>query len=451
MSQEILYHIFVKNNTCFLIDSYNQLFWKQDFCKEKTENIEQLSRYGFFKENKFENQKNKVNNSISIRQLVINPSTLCNLDCWFCYSRKFREENKDELNLEDIEKIIDLFVLYNKEKEVSTDLMISLGYTQELSLDFSLFIEIKKYIESLVEDINFNILLFPPSTNLIQINQDFIDFTNAYGYLTVSLDLENKDQKNAIYTNLPKFAKNVEKHLVIPLKADNINLYNLYKDYSCLFDYVSIRLVRVDKNSKYPWNEQGVTSLNAAISDLFKDLLRKSDKEIIRFLRLLGPTDYIARYIDRVISRTKVLERCPAGKSAITIAPNLDLYPCSGMIGYHDLKVGEIDIKKGHIEFDYERLNSLSFEGQCLTCPIRFYCGGSCLDWLYKQFGNLNVANNFYECKLNKHLVEEIIFFLSEIIEKRSEIYQTYIKLKGLKNGLNYPLDFDAFCEFFKL
>ena len=449
MSEELLYHVFKKNNMFFLIDSNSQLFWNLKIGSENFEKIKDLNKLGFFtrKNNNLEPPKKIEQNDVN--HIVINPSTNCNLDCWFCYSKEFRRKNANQLNFSDIRLIFESCIKYKNDINSNTDLSVSLGFTEEITLNFSLFLKVQQYLEKIKNNLNFNIYLFLPSTNLFEVNTGFIKYINEYGYLTVSLDLENDKQKSKLYENLKLFDSKVIKQLIIPFYAGKVKLYDIYKEHQNAFDFISLRPARVKPDSEFPWNKANLKYLKKEISGLFRNLLKREDKEIITFLAKLGPTDFIGRYLEKIITRKKSIFRCPAGRTAFAIDTQLNIYPCSGLIGNSIFCLGKVDKEKERFEISSNSVNNLTDITDCSDCPIRYYCGGPCMDWLYKQIGNLQNSTNPYECSFNKLIFEEIIFFIYKLQKERKELFTRILDIKGLKNNLNYSLDFEDFYQFF--
>ncbi len=449
MADKVLYHIFEKHNTFFLVDSFNQFFWNIGTNMQIVKKIEDLVKFGFFSKSAPSVDVSENSHSFDINQLVLNPSTECNLDCWYCYSSKIRKLNKNELNFEDLKLIFETVLRYKTKMESKSDITVSLGYTQEITQNFDLFLKIKKYLEQEQKKHEFQIFLFPPSTNLFTINSSFVDFINEYGYLTVSINLENKKQKQMMLENLKLFDSNVKKHLIIPIAAGKRNLFDIYNEYFLYFDFVSIRPARVEADSVFPWTENSLAELKYEITRLFQTLLHKKDEDLITFLTRIGPTDYLGRYLERVITRTKTLLRCSAGRNAFAIDPCLDVYPCSGMIGIPELNLGKIQLDDEDLQFNGTKLELFTERIECSRCCIQYYCGGPCIDWLNKQYGNLERFVNKYECELNKHIFEETVFFVYQLQEERKKAFNKLLIARKLENNLTYALDFDKFHRFF--
>ncbi|MFW9853027.1 MAG: hypothetical protein ACFFDS_08795, partial [Candidatus Thorarchaeota archaeon] len=199
-------YLYEVNNQHFILDPFSQMFW---FIKDTDDDnllltINKLKKYNFFK-NKGEFLIEKREIKEDIKHIVINPTFECNLDCWYCYSSNYRHKNIEEMSLNNIQQIILFFSNYKKEINSTKPLAISMFFTSEITLSFSLFREVSKFIEQIQNEYNFNFYLFPASTNLMSISDDFVDFINNYGYINVSLDLENKEQTETALKNLSRF------------------------------------------------------------------------------------------------------------------------------------------------------------------------------------------------------------------------------------------------------
>ena len=451
MSKKILYHIFEKNDNFFLVDSFNQLFWNLGTDLQQTAEIQKLVDFGFFTEKAKTSDNSDEIYSTLFEHIVINPSTDCNLNCWFCYSKEYRTKNKPKLEFEDIQTAINIIMEKRHQEKQDKKFGLSFGYSDEITLDFNLFNQVKNHIDGLNQDPQIEISLFLPSTNLMVINDEFINYVNEYGHLVVSIDLMNENQKIAIIKNLERFHPSVKKYLVIPVQANISPLLEIYKEFSTYFDYVSTRPVRTNSKTEYPWNDISIRNFKTNLTHFFQELSNMNDDKILQFLLLFGPTDYIGRYIDRVITRSKVIDRCPAGKTAFALSPELKLYPCSGLMGNKELEIGHMNVKENEMIIDNTYLGLFTQSEECFRCPIRYFCGGPCLDWLYKQNGDLKEKINRFECQINIHLFEEVVSFLYRLIKERPYLYQEYIEKKELRNGLNYYLEFESFSNLFSI
>ena len=436
--------IFEYNQENYILDPYSQMFWKIENkstinYKDIKEKIQILSKYGFIKA-KQKREKKKAFAKQDITQLVINPSTICNLDCWYCYSRENRRENSSEMKLNEIKQIIRKFTELKKGNKSSTPLGISLYYTSEITQHFDRFLEIKLYIESIKDQYNFPLFLFPSSSNLISISKEFIDFINSYGFLAVSLDLENKEQIETVLQNIKKFDASVRKHCIIPLSSNMKNLYNIYSMFEKDFDYISMRPVRIAKYVEFPWTSKTLLDFEEEFRLFINKLLELDEEKVVQFLLTLGPSDYFARYLNRIISRKKYFTRCPAGKEAVAISSDSKIYPCSGLIGKDNYVINDLNEISDNI---------IMSNSECEKCPIRFFCGGPCEDWNSKENSENDSSVNQTECSINFIYFKSCTYLISKLLDRNPEIIRNYSKEKGIEFRLSYPLNFDDFVLFF--
>jgi uncharacterized protein len=411
--------------------------------------IEQLKKYNFFKQKKEFEIRNKELKE-EIKHIVINPTFKCNLDCWYCYSREYHHKNYKEISLNDIKQIILFFSNHRKEMNSSKPLAISMFFTSEITLNFSLFREVEKFIDQIKKEYSFGFFLFPASTNLMSVSDEFVDFINNYGYINVSLDLENKEQIETVLKNISRFESTVVKHCIIPLNSEMNDLFSIYASFMKSFDYVSMRPVRITSNSKIPWTEKSISDFKHELAKLFENLLSLDEEDLLNFLYRLGSSDYLARFLDRIISRKKYYSRCLAGKNEIAISPDMNFYLCSGLIGNEKYKIGSIyeglSLKSTN---DLGKSNNMN-NSECKKCPIRFYCGGLCLDWFEKQQPITGKQTNSIECEINIHYFKLGSYFIYNISRNNSKILDLIARKKEIDNRLSYPLDFSDFSLFFQ-
>lgn len=476
-SNDSCFRIINKNNRCLLLDCSTQIFWilepnsipkelinqqlnlqvlekkilrsDNSYLQKLKENVELLRKLNFFVPFKGGIQENNSCQYSDITQIYVNPSLDCNLNCWFCYAKDARNKNNSKLDFEDISKVILPILDYKKENSFSDSIGFSIGFTEELTLNFHLFKRIKSFIDKIKNQYEFSIFLFLPSTNLMQATEEYVDFINDYKHLTVSIDLDNKNQVNNVVQNMEKFNRDVEKHLIIPIHSKIKNIYDIYTRFSNYFDYISLRPVRVKINSKYPWTLETLNNIKMEISKLFKKLLSLDDENLLSFFEKIGPTDYFVRYFHRIIERQKLDKRCIAGKTAYAINSILEISPCSSLSDFEGLSV---EISDFNIQDALEKLRKKIpnyRETECSVCYIQSYCGGPCMDWVVKLNDQNLLHPNKIECDFNKHIVEETLFFISYLIESRKKLFDLIITERKLRNRLNYPLDFNQFSKFF--
>ncbi|MHA1867696.1 MAG: radical SAM protein [Candidatus Heimdallarchaeaceae archaeon] len=464
--------IFSYNGKSYIYTPETRFFWKisdselctnkkrflslkelEECCSEKKyqgiiEQINMLKKRKFIIDEKGESKKFEKKN-FSFDYLVINPSNECNLDCWFCYAKNERKKENNKLEIEKSKEIIRYFADFKKKRKSETALGISLFYTSEVTLNFEYFREIVLFIEQIKKDYSFPIYYFLPSTNFFSPKQGFVDFVNEYKFLTVTLDSENEEVRKKVIDNLSKIRKEVVKHLIIPIHPMIENLVSLYSYYSKFFDYVSLRILRIESTHPQAWDKRKLSTFLKKIENLIDYLLTLKEKELLEFLKKIGPTDYILRYLNRLLSREKLFTRCPAGLTAVCVSPNSEIYPCSSLIGNEKYKLGVWSKKLNMQELDNDVVKSVEKIKECSSCPIRYVCGGPCVDWKEKQSITGNV--NKIECEINFRLVELLIYFIDTVNERFPLFFDKYEKEKKVKNKINYSLDLNQFVDFFSM
>jgi len=444
-SNEYIYEV---NNQSFILDSSSQMFWFISENQEISHGIEQLKKYGFFKK-KSANLNSDATSNFDIKHIVINPSFRCNLDCWYCYSKDVSQNFKEELSFEDIKQIILFFANYKKENNYNSPLAISMFFTSEITLDFNKFREVGNFINRINNKYNFDFYLLPASTNLVSVSDDFVNFVNEYGYINISVDIENKKQLANVFKNISKFNTNVIKHCIIPLNSKMENLLEIYQTFMKSFNYVSMRPVRVSPETKIPWTEKSIVNFKKEFSKLINHLIKYKNEDLEVFLFQLGPSDYFARFLDKIISRKKFTNRCLAGKNEIAIGCDKFFYPCSGLIGIQEFKVGSIEESLNFQQDGLTTGSSLLDNSDCDKCPIKYYCGGPCLDWLVKQYPVKKKSINIFECSVNLIYFELCSFFIYHISRELPNLIDEYSRKRGIENRFSYPLSFTDFVLFF--
>ena len=469
--------LFKFRNTDFLLDSFSQMFWflekNYTISEDSSENISSFISFGnLIKENKniyhqrinnkirylqkfnfFVKKKQEVplntDKSALIDCIVINPSTACNSDCWYCYVNHLRKSNSKELTTDQIKGLIEKVVEANIKLGFDKQICFSYGYTSEITLSFDQFLEVNTFIENIQKEKNIQISFFPSSTNLLRPTADFIDFMNTYGYLTVSLDYENLIKSKKVVKNLELFDDSMVKHCYVPISSETKDYYSIYVECLKHFDISSLRPVRISKDAKYPWTQDNLNSVEKELSKLILTLLELDEKKLLEFLNCLGSSDYFGRYLEKILTREKHLTRCPAGRTAVAIDWNGDYYPCSGLIGIEDFKLGSLQ------ETNLENISRKSMQEDvngietCSKCGIKYYCGGPCLDWQVKEGGNALKDVNSIECKMNHIYFRAAAYFVYETIKNYPGLLKKFVDKKKKIFRLDYPLNWETFVSFF--
>ncbi|MHA1201031.1 MAG: hypothetical protein ACTSQ4_00745 [Candidatus Heimdallarchaeaceae archaeon] len=441
-------YVFEANNTIILIDINTQMIWElnSEFVGNSRKQIESLKKFGFFSNDNKCSDENIVKVNRELDYIVINPSNECNLSCWYCYVDRTGSNNSKHLTSDKVFSQFERFLENKKKNGSKTPIAFSLYFTGEISLNFQVFLDTSRKIDQIRDKYEFQISLLLPPTNLLKPTEQFVEYVNNYGYITVSVDLTNQQQINAINKNIKLFDEGVVKHLIIPIHSKTKHIFSIYQKYLSSFHKVSMRPVRVGTNSIFPWTEQSLNEFKLEIEKFVEILLSLDEKQITNFLISLGPSDYFAKFIDSILTREKKIVRCPAGRTAIALDHNLKQFPCSGLIGVREFQKDYTSAKMG--SWEEKTLSSVNSD-KCSKCSIRYYCGGFCIDWGFKDKKEPILNKNSSECSVNFIYFENVAYFILKLNKKYPSVLRNYIEKKGRKFRLNYNLNFDDFTKIF--
>jgi len=442
------YHVFEINDTFILIDVYSQMIWElnSESVGNVRKQIESLKKYGFFSNENKQSDENMDKRGRELNYIVINSSNECNLSCWYCYVDRTENNNNKHLTSEKIFTQIEMFLESKKKNGSKTPIAFSLYFTGEISLNFQVFQDTRRKIDQIRDKYEFQISLLLPPTNFFKPTKQFVEYINNYGYITVSIDLTNQQQITAINKNIKLLDDDVVKHLIIPIHSKTKNIFSIYQKYMSNFHKVSMRPVRITQNSIFPWTEQSLNEFKLEIEKFVEKLLSLDEKQIANFLISIGPSDYFTKFIDSILTREKKIIRCPAGRTAIALDHNLKQFPCSGLIGVREFQKEYTPAKKG--SWEEETLSSVNSD-KCSKCAIKYYCGGFCIDWKFKEKKGPIFNEISSECSVNFIYFENVAYFILKLNENYPAVLRNYIEKKQKKFRLNYNLNLDDFTKTF--
>lgn len=142
---------------------------------------------------------------------------------------------------------------------------------------------------------------------------------------------------------------------------------------------------------------------------------------------------HIYNIVMQIITRTRKINMCSAGREFITITAEGDVYPCHMFIGLNEFHMGNVHNDDFPGE-KFNRLREMFYKAnvynspECNTCWARFLCGGECHWHSYRSYGDLSRPRE-QRCFEMKSIIEAL---LPEI----AEIFQDNIKTKNLLNSL---------------
>lgn len=144
----------------------------------------------------------------------------------------------------------------------------------------------------------------------------------------------------------------------------------------------------------------------------------------------LGETEIgispIFSILRQLVTKTRVIHHCSAGREYIAVTADGDVYPCHEFVGIEEFKMGNID--DANFPGDaYDKIKHVlnchsvyAFE-VCQSCWARFLCGGDCAVRSYIYNGDLFRPTE-RKCILIKSILEALLPEIAEIFQDKKKM-----------------------------
>ena len=294
----------------------------------------------------------------NIKYISIFVTNACNLNCPYCYEKN---KHKQTMSLECVDKICQVF---------GSDIRRISFFGGEPLIEKEFIKKAHKKFLTNNPDTFFSVI-----TNALLLNSDFIDFiissrinqigvswdgfgdTSRYGY-----DAEKADTVLQKIHALKANGINVS----VRMTVSETDLSDLIKS----FDYLA--------DNDIPFNiEPAFFYDNMDISDnIYSTLLEYYN---IIGVKIKKTTDY-ARLERQLASGMYKYYGCAAGRHAITINTNGDIYDCHRMMENTDNYLGNVFSINAASQINNKKFykNKCNLRKECKECDFRFICGGGC-------------------------------------------------------------------------
>jgi len=148
---------------------------------------------------------------------------------------------------------------------------------------------------------------------------------------------------------------------------------------------------------------------------------------------------YIYPILMQIISKTRMIYGCTAGRKSLTITADGDVYPCHKYIGLKEFHMGNVhdeDFPDNRLDMLREmfRKTNVYTSSECNKCWARFLCGGECHWRSYITHGDISRPTE-RRCIELKTILEAL---LPEIAEIFSDEVKTRNVLNWLKSNKRY-------------
>lgn len=147
--------------------------------------------------------------------------------------------------------------------------------------------------------------------------------------------------------------------------------------------------------------------------------------------------------------RVCYMSPCGAGRNIISITCKGDVYPCSCLIGFNEMKMG--NLLNENIESILNSRSAITLRNRRVEnidgynrCPYRYMCGANCPSSVYFAHHGLNYPSIY--CKLVPTIIRRALQLIAEDMEI-SNIY--YFMSESFKQLIESKLKDGEFYDFF--
>ncbi|MCL4498668.1 MAG: SPASM domain-containing protein, partial [Chloroflexi bacterium] len=125
--------------------------------------------------------------------------------------------------------------------------------------------------------------------------------------------------------------------------------------------------------------------------------------------------DFFARFLIRVIRRTKNAYRCEAGRNNFGVGVDGGLYPCDSFIGMEEFRLGDVfSGVDSEMQAEFLRDTMVDEKPVCKDCWARYLCGGGCY-YAAALANRDHLIPHSAKCDLTRRLIELSIWILTEL------------------------------------
>ena len=368
------------------------------------------------------------------RALSLLISQDCNLKCGYCYADHgtYGSEEKKLMSYDTAKKCIDKLLSKNDSNHISF-------FGGEPLLNFTLI----KKIESYLNEKNLKVI-YTMTTNGTIMNDEIKNFINEkFKNLWISLDGPkdiNDGQRfgsfksvhdrvvETIDTLHPRSYPITIKSIVT--KRSTNRLTEIVEHISSLsIDSMDIKPVKdVLPDSEFFMDDDDYAMYINELANIHaSNINRLANGENVK------PISFISLILMLIITKTRWIYRCAAGRGLITITADGDVYPCEKYIGVNEFNMGNVH-SDDFPDKRFKKLIEMFFainiytSPDCNTCWARFLCGGVCHWQSYITHGDMSRPTE-RRCMETKTILEAL---LPEI----ADIFSDEVKTKNVLNYL---------------
>lgn len=377
------------------------------------------------------------------RALSLLVSQYCNLRCGYCYADHgtYGSKEKKLMSYDTAKKCIDKLLNKNYCNHISF-------FGGEPLLNFDLIKKIDTYLN------NKNIIvIYSMITNGTIMNDEIKTFINEkFLNLRISLDGPkdiNDGQRFGSFESVhdrvvetidelhPRNYPITIKSVVTRRSANRLR--EIVEHISSLnIDSIDIKPVSdVPPESEFFMNDEDYMVYLNELADIHVSNINKlANGEKVKLI------SYTSSILMQMITRTREIYRCAAGRGLITVTADGDAYPCEMCIGLEEFHMGNVHDEDFPGE-RFKRLRETFYDiniynsPNCNVCWARFLCGGVCHWRSYVTHGDMS--------RPTEQWCLEKITILEALLPEIAEIFSDETKTRNVLKYLNLDRQNETF------
>lgn len=376
---------------------------------------------------------NWINSTPRVLNLIVSQD--CNLRCGYCYADHgtYRSEKK-LMSYDTAKKCIDRLLSKDYDNHI-------VFFGGEPLLNFSLIKKIDSYLNQKKLNAKYTTI-----TNGTIINNEIKNFINEnFSNLWISLDGSkdiNDGQRFGLAGSVhdrvvetidklqPRSYPITIKSIVTKRSANKLT--EIVEHISSLnIDFMTIKCVKdVSPESEFFVSDgDHEIYINELANILVTSIKKLADGEEVKLV------SYIYPILMQIITKTRMIHGCSAGRELITITADGDVYPCEKYIGLKEFHMGNVNDDDFPGE-GFKRLQEMFCKinvynsPDCNACWARFLCGGVCHWQSYVTHGDMSRPTE-RRCMETKAILEALLPEIADIFsdEAKTKNILKYLKL----------------------
>jgi uncharacterized protein len=373
-----------------------------------------------------------LDNDIAINSIELNPIHGCNLRCKYCLAGDGSHYKDGKMAIKVAEQAVDQLIKNSPGNKVNLSFIGG-----EPLLNFPLMKHILKYASQKAKEAQ-KIITFATTVNGTLLTEEIQQtFDNYKVQAMISLDSPNKEIQDMLRPMnngkssfdtimatgwkimLGSTHKSAIRATITPYNLEFFQVAKHY--YESGFQHVHVEEVYSD-NEGFSFTPENIQTLKKEYEKLAQYLVEKISEG-----QAISSSPFM-KTMETIHQRKPKTKYCGAFKSAISISPTGDYYPCDWLM-WDEYNIG--NLKEG---LDLEKFQTLTdhfpIPVKCSKCWARYLCGGGCR----VQHKNNKEKGVETDCELQLHKLKLELYIYSELQNKQPDFLDKFAR-KPIKSN----------------